>query len=199
MTKDSYHHKDLKNALIDKAVEVLDADPHATISLRGLARDLGVSAMAPYAHFSSKAELLDAVALKGFAHFAKLWVEISEADLSLKERLASYCTAYLNFARTFPGQFDLMFGQALRAKDDAVRLAAENVGSIIRQSIASDMPNLSEHEVFVLQDLLLASIHGITTFSSFGTLRSMHEAKVTETDLTNMAVEAILQWVELTA
>ena len=61
-----YHHGDLRAALIARAAEVVVADGVGALSLRELARDLGVSHGAPSRHFPDKQALLDALALDGF-------------------------------------------------------------------------------------------------------------------------------------
>lgn len=66
MTTSSYHHGDLKAALIEKAVDFIAKNGVENLSLRQLARDLGVSHGAPARHFSNKAMLLSAVASKGY-------------------------------------------------------------------------------------------------------------------------------------
>lgn len=67
MTTSSYHHGDLKAALIEKSVEFIAKNGVENLSLRQLARDLGVSHGAPARHFSNKATLLTAVATKGYS------------------------------------------------------------------------------------------------------------------------------------
>lgn len=67
MTTSSYHHGDLKTALIEKAVEFIAKNGVENLSLRQLARDLGVSHGAPARHFTNKAKLLSAVATKGYS------------------------------------------------------------------------------------------------------------------------------------
>lgn len=63
----SYHHGDLRQGLIRRAAEVIDAEGIEALTLRGLARDLGVSHGAPNRHFKSKADLLAALAADGYA------------------------------------------------------------------------------------------------------------------------------------
>jgi AcrR family transcriptional regulator len=64
---DSYHHGNLRAALLSRAVEVIGENGVEGVSLRSLARDLGVSHGAPARHFKSKAELLAAIAIDGYA------------------------------------------------------------------------------------------------------------------------------------
>ncbi|MFC6746387.1 TetR/AcrR family transcriptional regulator [Methylobacterium persicinum] len=77
MPDKDYHHGDLRAALVLAALERLEAGGAAALSLRGIARDCGVSAMAPYRHFADKDALLDAVAGHGFQELARC---LEEAD-----------------------------------------------------------------------------------------------------------------------
>lgn len=67
MTTSSYHHGDLKARLIARAVEVISENGVEALSLRQLAKDLNVSHSAPSRHYSSKTDLLSAVAAHGFS------------------------------------------------------------------------------------------------------------------------------------
>src|ERR1700709_2099096 len=68
--KKSYHHGDLRDALIGAALEILEEGGLAALSLREAARRAGVSPMAPYRHFADKEALLAGVAAVGFERFA---------------------------------------------------------------------------------------------------------------------------------
>jgi hypothetical protein len=61
----TYHHGDLRNALIDAGLAALEVHDASELSLRALARDLGVSANAVYRHFADKNALLAALAAAG--------------------------------------------------------------------------------------------------------------------------------------
>ncbi len=67
MASSSYHHKDLRAALIARAVELIDESGVSDVSLRALARDLGVSHNAPSRHFKTRQALLCAIAAKGYS------------------------------------------------------------------------------------------------------------------------------------
>ena len=62
----TYHHGDLRRALLDAAVRHIATDGVDALSLRALARDVGVTHAAPYRHFESKGHLLAAIAEEGF-------------------------------------------------------------------------------------------------------------------------------------
>lgn len=61
-----YHHGDLRNALLEGALELLESGGPESLSLRAVARAAGVSHAAPYHHFADKAALVEAVAIHGF-------------------------------------------------------------------------------------------------------------------------------------
>lgn len=65
-TKAPYHHGELRVALIEEALNALENGGVQALSLRGLARTVGVSQMAPYHHFADRADLLVAIAVEGF-------------------------------------------------------------------------------------------------------------------------------------
>src|SRR3989344_5606520 len=67
----AYHHGDLRNALIDAGLTALEAQDASELSLRALARELGVSANAVYRHFADKEALLSALAAEGLRRFAR--------------------------------------------------------------------------------------------------------------------------------
>ena len=62
----SYHHGDLRQAMLDRAAVVIQSKGIEALSLRGLARDLGVSHAAPNRHFKNKTHLLTAMATDGY-------------------------------------------------------------------------------------------------------------------------------------
>lgn len=103
-----YHHGGLRAALLAAALERLEDGGAASLSLRAIARDCGVSAMAPYRHFADKDALLDAVAGHGFGELAR---GLREADSTAEgaEALAAQGTAYVAFACRHPALFRLMF------------------------------------------------------------------------------------------
>lgn len=112
----AYHHGDLRNALIDAGLTALEAHDASELSLRALARELGVSANAVYRHFADKDALLSALAAEGFRRFAR---EQREARGLLDTDPAATGLGYIRFAQRHPALFRLMFGRFTRACDSA--------------------------------------------------------------------------------
>lgn len=105
----SYHHGDLRAALIAAAMGMLEAEGPEAISFRAIARAAEVSQTAPYNHFRSKEHLLATVALAGFEALTAAQRD-AEGTGSPAERLRALATAYVRFARVRPQLYRLMFG-----------------------------------------------------------------------------------------
>ena len=116
MSERPYHHGHLREALLAAAVERLAGEAPSALSLRQLARDIGVSHAAPAHHFGDKHGLLVAVAEQGFELLA---TSLRSAWASTGDFL-EVGIAYVSFAVDHPVHFGLMFGADLA---DAAELA----------------------------------------------------------------------------
>ena len=106
----TYHHGDLRRALLDAALVILQTKDAKTLSLRGVARQAGVSHTAPYRHFEDKAALLAAVAEEGFIEFGRyLQNAVDAAESEPITSLKMTGAAYIRYALHHPIHFRLMF------------------------------------------------------------------------------------------
>ncbi|MFI6779727.1 TetR/AcrR family transcriptional regulator [Micromonospora sp. NPDC050276] len=126
-----YHHGDLRRALLAAALDAIEEDGQAALSLRDLARRAGVSHAAPAHHFGDKAGLLTALATQGFDLLAQ---ELAAAGSDL---LAAG-VAYVDFAVRHRAHFEVMFRPELHRADDAELIAArERAGAALRSAVAA--------------------------------------------------------------
>jgi len=111
----SYHHGDLRRALLDTAVKVVEKEGVAALTLQTLARRAGVSSGAPYHHFGNVEQLLAAIAQDGLI---QLVAEMRAASLAEGEdagaRLTGLGRGYMRFALAHRGHFRVMFRPELR-------------------------------------------------------------------------------------
>lgn len=113
-----YHHGNLRAALLEQAARKLEQVGVAGLSLRELARELGVSHGAPRQHFPDKQALLDALAVQGLQRLGgELDAGLRQVTGSLDERLAAFARIYVQFATRHPALLALMFAR----KDDPGR------------------------------------------------------------------------------
>ncbi|TGM59277.1 TetR/AcrR family transcriptional regulator [Leptospira vanthielii] len=109
----SYHHGDLRPALIAAARTLLQNQGTEALSLRSIASAIGVTHMAPYAHFKGKQELLQAVAASGYNELAdNMFVAQKENPKAHGRSLAyHYGVEYIRFAMKHPNLYRLMLNQ----------------------------------------------------------------------------------------
>ena len=82
-----YHHGDLRRALTEAALRIVERDGLPALSLRAVAREAGVSPAAPYHHFKDKQELMLAVGAEGFARLGEVMLEAkSKAPTPVRRR-----------------------------------------------------------------------------------------------------------------
>ncbi|MCA9974251.1 MAG: TetR/AcrR family transcriptional regulator, partial [Anaerolineales bacterium] len=108
--KNSYHHGDLKNALIKAGIEILAKDGVGGLSLRKVAQRAGVSHAAPYAHFADKQALIAAISTEGFRQLYEQVLTVADAHAANPaQQLLEAAWTYVQFATHDPDQFKIMF------------------------------------------------------------------------------------------
>ncbi len=107
-----YHHGDLRAALLKAAGKVLEAQGPEALSLRDIARQIGVSHNAPYRHFATREALLGAVATEGFRELGAAMARARAGAGGGTDSLDRMGLAYIEFALERPQRFRLMFGGA---------------------------------------------------------------------------------------
>lgn len=105
-----YHHGNLRAALLDAAEQTLGRRGVRELSLRELAREVGVSHGAPRRHFADKQALLDALSQDGFERLGGAMQEaLNTAGTAFDARLAALARAYVAFATEHAALLELMF------------------------------------------------------------------------------------------
>jgi AcrR family transcriptional regulator len=122
--KAAYHHGDLREALIEAALEIIGEIGPPGLTIREVARRAGVSHAAPYRHFADKDELILAVVERGFE---MLDADVRRARAAAGEdpiaQFAASGEAYLGFALGYPTYYQVMFSGDLlnRNGNEALR------------------------------------------------------------------------------
>lgn len=115
--KSQYHHGDLARALIDAAIQMIGELGSKALTLRGVAKKVGVSPAAPYRHFADKETLLAAVAEEGYMTLIAYMEKALAASLSSPlEKLVLLGGAYVEFAQEHQAHFRVMFGPEIENK-----------------------------------------------------------------------------------
>jgi AcrR family transcriptional regulator len=117
--KKSYHHGDLKNALIEAGADILSNEGVSALSLRKVAQKAGVSHAAPYAHFADKQALIAAISTEGYK---KLYAQIAQVAERYRSdplrRFVEASWAYVQFALDEPDQFKVTLSGMIEKEQD---------------------------------------------------------------------------------
>jgi AcrR family transcriptional regulator len=166
-----YHHGNLRAALLAQADQTLREHGLDGLSLRELARQIGVSHGAPRRHFADRQALLDALAESGFA---RLGAELRAAAVSAGEdyepRLRATATAYVRFAIDDAALLELMFASKHGERANALHEAAERAFSLILELIEEGQATaaLEPREPERIGLLLFATMQGIAALVTTG-------------------------------
>jgi AcrR family transcriptional regulator len=167
----SYHHGNLRPALIEATIELIDEQGIRALTLRELARRVGVTHAAPYRHFRDKSALLRAVAAHGFRQLAARLRETTRdpqgAPRSGAQLLGRIANSYLDFAGERPALYRLMYASD---PDDPAAAAAtdEPQATVIREleRAVRDLRTPTDagpDDTRVLALVLWAQLHGLAS------------------------------------
>jgi len=132
----SYHHGNLREALIEAALDMIAARGPNGFTLAEVARAVGVSGAAPYRHFSHRNALIGDIARQGFDRFAaELRAAWDKGRPNPRAAIESWARAYLAFARREPAFYAAMFEPGFPLEDEPALLAAsERAFGVLREA-----------------------------------------------------------------
>lgn len=164
--KSTYHHGDLKNALIRTGVEILAREGVSALSLRKVASRAGVSHSAPYAHFKDKQALITAISIEGYKkllHILESTFQENKDDPG--HLLLETAWAYFNFAIHETDTFKVMFSGILEKekKDPDLVAVVQQTYQIVVQvvSISQTAGILAAGDTNLAATALWAQIYGL--------------------------------------
>jgi AcrR family transcriptional regulator len=171
MTERPYHHGNLRAALLAEAERTVRERGVQDLSLRELAREVGVSHGAPRRHFPDRQALLEALAEAGFARLGnELRSAADGAGEDFQARLRATAAAYVRFATRDAALLELMFAGKHQEQSGALHEAAERAFSVllelIQQGQAQGVLEPGEPERVGL--VLFATIQGIAALLNGG-------------------------------
>jgi AcrR family transcriptional regulator len=182
-----YHHGDLRRALLDAAFRLVDEQGVDALSLRELARRLGVSHAAPGHHFPDRLALLVAMAVEGFDRLADGMEAAAAAHAPGEARMAAVGEAYLRFALDHPSHLQVMFGPevgGMRVRPEALRRAGDRARRVLDGTVEA-LAGLPAHVHGAPRDPFVeahtfsawALLHGVARLWIDGPMRASMERR----------------------
>lgn len=167
-TPRAYHHGNLRAELLEQAIEQLRDTPADQLSLRAVARAIGVSQTAPYRHFEDKEALLAALATRGYRELLEvLRAARSDAGDSGADQLRRVARAYVDFAAREEHFFRLMFGPLVppSTRHPELRSVSRDTLFLVQAILKHGMQRgeFRPQDVVYLANAAWAGIHGIAT------------------------------------
>ena len=111
--RESYHHGDLANVLIDEAAKLLAEEGATGFSMREVARRAGVAAAAPSHHFGNAGGLFTAVGVRGFERLVSELENVNTTVSNPYDRVVAMCEIYVDLTESNPGFATVMFRRDL--------------------------------------------------------------------------------------
>jgi AcrR family transcriptional regulator len=160
----------LRDEIVAAATRLLDDGTEQSVTLRAVAREAGISAPSIYPHFADRDLILLAVTQNVFASLEEALRAPDQEDPA--ERLRAICTAYLDFARRWPGRYRILFGAAWDASQSVARAPAMaedlaalgmNAFTVVEQALADCVAagQSSSSDPFADAAALWVGLHGL--------------------------------------
>jgi AcrR family transcriptional regulator len=166
-----YHHGDLRKAITDAALEIAATSGLEGLSLREIARKIGVTTAAPYHHFQDRQTLLLDMAIDAYGKLLEVLKEARSRAGGPEAEVAAAATAYYRFGREHRAEYAIMFAGEFttHARFGEMMSAANQCLDLVRTSI-SDAGRLGEKETAEAAFCAWSLLHGILQLDQKGVL-----------------------------
>jgi len=171
----SYHHGDLRSALIQAARDIVEQKGPDDVSLRGVAQAAGVSRAAPYHHFEDKQALLAAVAAVGFQELADLMLSKIVSSAPARTQLDQLGLGYVEYGISNPLLFRLMQGPAFQVPGIYPELDQARGASAtpLINTVSACLSGKSEQQIMTACAAAWSIVHGMAMLATDGRLQTL--------------------------
>ena len=172
----AYHHGNVKEALINAAMQFIEANETERLSLRRLAKKVGVTPSAVYNHFSDKNALMLAVKLRLYEDIDRYFESHCQASNDPEQYLLDTCLAYYHFAKEHPARFRILFSSTLPMEWSTPEFVEVSCRCLVRtRKTVFDIYSkynvaCSEAEVVNTTLLIWSQLHGIIALKNSGSI-----------------------------
>ncbi len=198
VVKAAYHHGDLRTALIEAALEIIDEIGPQGLTIRKVAHRAGVSHAAPYRHFPDKDDLILAVVERGFELLDEEMDRArSAAGSDPIAQFAASGEAYLDFAMSYPAYYRVMFSGDLLASKGNEALRHTSAASFVRMiddlRMAQDMGLVRSGDPTLQAVAIVSTVHGFVSLANDNRLDQVYGGQYTEKQVRDFVITAIFE------
>lgn len=182
---DKYHHGDLRKALIEEGIKMINAGGEETLSLRKLAVNCGVSNAAPYAHFKNKEEMITAMKEYVSQKFTDyLMKAVEKAGKNAEGKILALGNAYVFFFMNNPQYFTFLFSRGyihlnldLKNNEENNFTPYEILKNLCCQYFEEKHPDFTDYEKEQEIIRIWASVQGLTSIVFMENVKWSHSWK----------------------
>ena len=182
---DKYHHGDLRNALIEEGIKMINTSGEDSLSMRKLAERCGVSMAAPYAHFKNKEEMINAIKQYVEDAFTEyLEAAVNKAEDDVEARIVALGVAYVSFFIDNPEYFTFLFSRGyvhlnldFKSSDENIFKPYKLLKDLCKRYFDEKKPGLSDYEKELEIIRIWSSVQGVTSVIFMKNVKWSHDWK----------------------
>ena len=182
---DKYHHGDLRNALIEEGIKMINTSGEDSLSMRKLAEKCGVSMAAPYAHFKNKEEMITAIKQYVEEAFTEyLEAAVNKAEAEVEARIVALGIAYVSFFIDNPEYFTFLFSRGyvhlnldFHSSDENIFKPYKLLKDLCTRYFDEKKPGLSDYEKELDIIRIWSSVQGVTSIIFMKNVKWSHDWK----------------------
>ena len=167
----TYHHGDLRTALLASGLALLDADGPEAVTVRAVAREAGVAHSAPANHFRDRAALLGALAAGIFDELAiKVEKALAAANQTRDAQLHAFAEVVMRYALRYPNRYSLL---CRRDCFDVEQSGVEAAGTVLYDRVKASLAKGDSNSKVSVETEVIAAwslVHGYVSLRIQGTL-----------------------------
>ena len=168
---DKYHHGDLRNALIEEGIKMINTSGEDSLSMRKLAEKCGVSMAAPYAHFKNKEEMINAIKKYVEDAFTEyLEAAVNKAESDVESKIVALGIAYVSFFIDNPEYFTFLFSRGyvhlnldFKSTDENIFKPFKLLKDLCSRYFDEKKPGISDYEKELDIIRIWSSVQGVTS------------------------------------
>ncbi len=175
-THQPYHHGNVKGALIDAAMALIDTNQTDNISLRRLAKEVGVTPSAVYNHFADKDSLMLAIKIRLYEDLNRFFDAQCDNSGDPEQTLLEICNAYFRFSQEQPARFLFLFSSVLpleRSTPEFIEVACHSLvrtRKLVYGVFEKYKVQCQEEDVVNTTILIWTQLHGIVMLRNSGSI-----------------------------